>query len=403
MRNYMKFNTVKEIIEDLKKGKIVILVDDENRENEGDLVMASEKATPGDINFMASRGKGLICVPMEGKKLDNLNLEPMVKTSMDSYKTAFTVSVDAKEGTTTGISAHDRAKTIKLLSSPGSVSSDFLRPGHIFPLRAKEGGVLVRAGHTEAAVDYMKLAGFSPAGVICEIMNDDGTMARLPELKIFASRHNLKISTIKQLIKYRHQNENLIKCEVKTKLPTKFGTFKIYGYASKIDSQHHVALVMGKITKKTPVMVRVHSECLTGDVFNSLRCDCGNQVELAMRKISEKKNGVILYMRQEGRGIGLLNKLKAYVLQDKGYDTVEANVQLGFQDDLRDYGIGAQILEDIGVGNIILLTNNPRKVIGLEAYGIKIVGREPLIGKVTEYNKKYLKTKKQKMGHILNL
>lgn len=399
----MKFNSVEEIISDLKEGRMVILVDDENRENEGDLVMAAEKVSPESINFMLSHGKGLICVPMSPERIDRLNLDPMVRMNADSYKTAFTVSVDARNGVSTGISAFDRAKTIKLLADNKSTPSDFTVPGHIFPLKAREGGVLVRAGHTEAAIDYLKLAGLNTAGVICEILNPDGSMARLPELEKFARKYKLKISSIENLIKHRHKTERFIRREVETGLPTKFGIFRMIGYSSSIDAQEHIALVMGNLDKETPTLVRVHSECLTGDVFKSMRCDCGKQLEQSMQRIAEAGKGVILYMRQEGRGIGLINKLKAYLLQDKGYDTVEANIKLGFEEDLRDYGIGAQILEDIGVGNIILLTNNPRKIVGLEGYGIKIVGREPLISKVNRYNKKYLLTKKNRMGHFLDI
>ncbi|MCK9555878.1 bifunctional 3,4-dihydroxy-2-butanone-4-phosphate synthase/GTP cyclohydrolase II [bacterium] len=399
----MKFNSVEEIISELKEGRMVILVDDENRENEGDLVMAAEKVSPETINFMLSHGKGLICVPMSPDRIDKLNLDPMVRINADTYKTAFTVSVDARNGVSTGISAFDRAKTIKLLADDKSIPSDFVVPGHIFPLKAREGGVLVRAGHTEAAVDYLKLAGLNTVGVICEILNPDGSMARLPELEKFAGKYKLKISSIENLIKHRHKTEKFIRKEVETDLPTKFGIFKMIGYSSSIDGQQHVALIMGKFDKAAPTLVRVHSECLTGDVFKSMRCDCGSQLEQSMQKIAEEKKGVILYMRQEGRGIGLINKLKAYSLQDKGYDTVEANIKLGFEDDLRDYGIGAQILEDIGVGNIILLTNNPRKIVGLEGYGIKIVGRKQLISKVNRYNRKYLLTKKNRMGHFLNI
>ncbi|MDD5645357.1 MAG: bifunctional 3,4-dihydroxy-2-butanone-4-phosphate synthase/GTP cyclohydrolase II [bacterium] len=399
----MKFNSVEEIISELKEGRMVILVDDENRENEGDLVMAAEKVSPESINFMLSHGKGLICVPMSPERIDRLNLDPMVRMNADSYKTAFTVSVDARNGVSTGISAFDRARTIKLLADNKSAPSDFTVPGHIFPLKAREGGVLVRAGHTEAAVDYLKLAGLNTAGVICEILNPDGSMARLPELEKFARKYKLKISSIENLIKHRHKTERFIKREVETSLPTKFGIFRMIGYSSSIDAQEHIALVMGDLDKETPTLVRVHSECLTGDVFKSMRCDCGKQLEQSMQRIAEAGKGVILYMRQEGRGIGLINKLKAYLLQDKGYDTVEANIKLGFEDDLRDYGIGAQILEDIGVGNLILLTNNPRKIVGLEGYGIKITGREPLISKVNRYNKKYLLTKKNRMGHFLDI
>lgn len=395
-------NKIKEVIKDLRKGKMVVVVDDEDRENEGDLVIAASKVKPQDINFMAKHGRGLICVPMEGARLDQLKIHSMAQEKKDPFSTAWTISVDAKEGVTTGISAYDRAKTIKTLTRASSKPDDFIRPGHIFPLRAIEGGVLVRAGHTEASVDLMKLADLYPAAVICEIMNDDGTMARMQDLNKFAKENNLKICTIADLIQYRRKSERLIKKLDEASLPTKYGTFKIVAYESLIDSQHHIALVMGKIDKgKDPVLVRVHSECLTGDVFHSLRCDCGNQLEATMKKIARSKKGVILYMSQEGRGIGLIGKIRAYNLQDGGMDTVEANEALGFEPDLRDYGIGAQILVDLGVKRINLLTNNPRKIVGLDGFGLEVVKRVHIETKPQAFNKKYLSTKKKKLGHVL--
>lgn len=395
------FNKIEDAIEDIKQGKMIIVVDDENRENEGDLVMAAEKVTPEAINFMAKFGRGLICVPMEGKKLDKLKIHPMVSPNQEVMKTAFTVSVDAKEGITTGISAYDRYVTIQKLVSKDAKPSDFVKPGHIFPLRYRKGGVLVRAGHTEAAVDLAKIAGLYPAGVICEIMNDDGTMARLPELLEFAKKHNLKIITIADLIKYRRKNEKQVNLVLKIPLPTKWGNFIVYCYESLIDKRHHLAFVKGNINPDEPVLVRVHSECLTGDVFKSKRCDCGEQFEKAMEIISKEDKGVLLYMREEGRGIGLLNKLRAYQIQDEGKDTVEANEALGFPGDLRDYGEGAQILCDLGIRKIRLLTNNPRKIIGLEGHNLEVVERIPLEIPPNEINIKYLKAKKEKLGHIL--
>ena len=402
-----KFNTIDEILDDLKAGKMVIIVDDEDRENEGDLVMAASFVKPEDINFMAKYGRGLICVPMEGKRLDELGLKPMQEKPEDKYSTAWAISVDAREGITTGISAHDRAHTIHTLINPNTRPEDLIKPGHIFPLRAREGGVLVRAGHTEACVDLMKLAGLYPAGVICEIMNEDGTMARVPELFDFARKHNLKIATIRDLIEYRRRREKLVELIVTTKLPTTFGEFELYLYEDKIDKRKHIALVMGRgeherAVSAEPVLVRVHSQCLTGDVFHSLRCDCGAQLHKAMEMIASEGRGVILYMNQEGRGIGLEEKLKAYALQDKGLDTVEANKALGYEPDLREYGIGAQILFDLGVRKIKLLTNNPRKIIGLEGYGLEIVERIPIEIPPNPINQRYLKAKKEKLGHDLS-
>ncbi len=395
----MSFNTTEEIIEDIKQGKMVIIVDDENRENEGDLVLAAEKATPEQINFLCTHGRGLICAPMEKSRLDFLNIHPMVTNNQDSFNTAFTVSVDAKNGTTTGISTHDRAKTIQTLIDDKSEPKDLSQPGHIFPLTAREGGVLTRAGHTEAAVDAARLAGLKPAGVICEIMNTNGTMARLPELMKFAKTHSLKICTIVQLIEFRRKNEKLVEHLINVKLPTTYGEFLMHIYESKIDGEQHIALTYGNIDNG-PTLVRMHSECFTGDVLHSVRCDCGFQLEYAMKKIKEAGSGVIVYLKQEGRGIGLFNKIRAYKLQDQGVDTVEANEMLGFKADLREYGTGAQILKDLGINKIKLMTNNPVKLIGLEGYNLEIVERIPIITGHCEHNKKYLHTKKTKMGHI---
>ncbi|QIB27740.1 bifunctional 3,4-dihydroxy-2-butanone-4-phosphate synthase/GTP cyclohydrolase II [Caloranaerobacter azorensis] len=395
-----KFNTIEEAIVDIKQGKMIIVVDDENRENEGDLVMAAEKVTPEAVNFMAKYGRGLICMPVISERLKALDIPQMVSENTDSHSTAFTISIDAKE-TKTGISAFERALTIRKVLDKNAKPQDFKRPGHVFPLEARQGGVLKRAGHTEAAVDLAKLANLYPAGVICEIMNDDGSMARLPQLMEFAKKHNLKIITIADLIAYRRKNEFLIEKVAEADMPTKYGEFKIIGYQNKLNDEHHVALVKGNIAGDEPVLVRVHSECLTGDTFGSMRCDCGEQLQAALKKINEEGKGALIYLRQEGRGIGLINKLKAYVLQDKGMDTVQANLALGFAEDLRDYTVGAQILVDLGVKNIKLMTNNPKKLSGLSSYGLKIVERIPLEVSYNEKNKYYLKTKKEKMGHIL--
>ena len=398
----MKFNTIPEVLADLKIGKMVIVIDDKDRENEGDLIMAGRLTKPSGINFMARFGRGLICVPMESKRLDELELYPMSTKTPDPYRTGWAVSCDAKSGITTGISAHDRAHTINILAGAKAFPEDLVKPGHIFPLRANEGGVLVRAGHTEACVDLLKLAGLYPAGVICEILKDDGSMARTPDLVEFSGTHNLKICTIADLIEYRRKSEKLIKRIAQTVIPTDFGNFKVIAYESIVDKYHHIALIKGKIGKGA-TLVRVHSECLTGDVFGSRRCDCGEQLHAAIALIAKKKNGVILYMRQEGRGIGLANKLKAYELQDKGLDTVEANEALGFDADLRDYGIGAQILSDLGLKKIKLLTNNPKKIVGLEGYGLEVVRRVSIEARPRKTNRKYLVTKKEKMGHKISV
>ncbi|MGD9394189.1 MAG: bifunctional 3,4-dihydroxy-2-butanone-4-phosphate synthase/GTP cyclohydrolase II [Dehalococcoidia bacterium] len=399
----MGLSTVEEAIKDIKEGRFVIIVDDEDRENEGDLALAAEKVSSQAINFMTKYGRGLVCLPVVGERLDKLQLPLMVDENTCKFGTAFTVSVDAKQGTTTGISAADRAQTVKAVIDPATQPDDLVRPGHIFPLRAREGGVLVRAGQTEAIVDLAKLAGLYPAGVICEIMNEDGTMARLPQLEEIAEKFEIKIISVADLIAYRRRHEKLVHRVAEAKLPTKYGEFAAIAYRSDIDPDEHLALVMGDIATDEPVLVRVHSECLTGDVFGSLRCDCGEQIGLAMETIAKEGRGVLLYMRQEGRGIGFHNKMRAYALQDEGLDTVEANISLGFTPDPRDYGIGAQILADLGLSEIKLLTNNPQKRVGLEGYGLKVVETLPIIIAPNPYNHKYLVTKQKKMGHRLDI
>ena len=396
-----KFDSIDAVLRDIAHGKMVVVVDDADRENEGDLIMAAEKTTAKAVNFMARFGRGLICVPTTQERLMQLGIERMVLNNRESHRTDFQISVDAASGITTGISAADRAKTIKILANPTSLAENLVQPGHVFPLRATTGGVLQRAGHTEAAVDLARLADCRPMGVICEIMNDDGSMARLPELRRFAKRHKLKICSIAQLIEHRRKREKLVACEELITMPTDFGKFDLHLYRSTIDDQHHLALVRGSMKPRRRTLVRVHSECLTGDVFGSRRCDCGPQLQQAMKQVSNAGHGVILYMRQEGRGIGLAPKIKAYKLQQSGFDTVEANEKLGFPMDLREYGIGAQILADLGIKKIRLLTNNPKKVVGLEGYGLEIVEQVPIRVKPNKHNKGYLQTKREKLGHLL--
>jgi 3,4-dihydroxy 2-butanone 4-phosphate synthase / GTP cyclohydrolase II len=399
----MRFDRVEDAVEAIRRGEMVIVADDEDRENEGDLVMAGVAVTPDHINFMTTHGRGLVCVALTPERADELDLPPQTDRNTDPQGTAFTITVDAHRrfGVTTGISAHDRAKTIQILVDPTTEPTDLRRPGHVMPLRAKAGGVLRRVGQTEASVDLAQLAGLPPVGVICEILNDDGTMARRPQLEEFARRHGLRFITVAQLVSYRLTKTRIIERVTEADLPTAFGDFKVVAYQSVLDGREHVALVKGELEGKANVLVRMHSECMTGDVFGSLRCDCGEQLAAAMKRIEEEGQGAIVYLRQEGRGIGLANKIKAYRLQDEGYDTVEANAELGFKPDLRDYGIGAQILLDLGLHSIRLLTNNPRKIVGLDGYDIEVTGREPLLVEPGVHNERYLETKRSKLGHIL--
>ena len=399
----MGLASIPEAIEDIKAGGFIIIVDDASRENEGDLAIAAEKVTAEAINFMARYGRGLICLPIIGNRLDELKIPMMVENNTSRFSTAFTVSIEAKHSVSTGISAADRAETIKAVVDPATKPEDIVRPGHMFPLRYKEGGVLARAGHTEAIVDLARLAGLYPAGVICEILSEDGAMARLPQLKIMAKRFGIKIVSVADLIAYRYRHERLVHRVAEAKLPTVYGEFTAIAYRSDIDPDEHLALVMGDVATEEPVLVRVHSQCITGEVFGSLRCDCGEQITLAMKSIAEEGRGVVLYMRQEGRGIGIHNKIRAYALQDKGLDTVEANLSLGFAPDLRDYGVGAQILAELGLHSIRLLTNNPKKVIGLESYGLKVVETLPIVISPNPYNSRYLETKQKKLGHFLRV
>ncbi len=396
------FSTIEEALEDVRAGRMVVVCDAEDRENEGDLTLAGQFATPEAVNFMAKEGRGLICLALTPERCDELGLDLMAAKNESPFQTAFTVSVEAREGISTGISAHDRARTIQVAIDPRSRPQDLVQPGHIFPLKAKTGGVLERTGQTEAAVDLARLAGLSPSGVICEVMNDDGTMARVPDLERYCARHGLKMITVADLIAYRRRHDKLIERVVETRLPTAFGEFNVVGFRSMVDDKHHVAMVKGEVADQDDVLVRVHSECLTGDVFHSLRCDCGQQLEDALLRIEQEGRGVLLYLAQEGRGIGLLNKLKAYKLQEEGLDTVDANLELGMPADLRDYGIGAQILVDLGLTSIRLLTNNPKKIVGLEGYGLRVTDQVPIEHPPGDHNKAYLRAKAQKLGHLLH-
>jgi len=399
----MGLATIPQAIEDIKAGKFVIVVDDEDRENEGDLVMAAEKVTADSINFMAKYARGLICMPMTGERLEALRIPMQVSNNTSKFGTAFTISVEARDGVSTGISAADRARTVQVMVDPKTRPEDIATPGHMFPLRARDGGVLVRTGQTEATVDLARMAGLKPAGVCCEIMNQNGTMARMPQLEVFAKKHGLKIISVADLIAYRYRHESLVTRVAEAKLPTKFGNFRVIAYKSHTDPAEHLAVVMGNVATEEPVLVRVHSQCLTGDVFHSMRCDCGEQIEMAMKRIADEGRGVVLYMRQEGRGIGLHNKIKAYALQDKGMDTVEANLSLGFKADQRDYGVGAQILADLGIRKMRLMTNNPKKMSGLESYGLTITEQLPITTNPNPHNRRYLQTKQNKLGHLMTV